>query len=55
MTVKQVVDVLAIANNDLPAIEERFKSLRNDTSMLQFRKRIDKRNLPIELSNSSND
>ena len=43
--VKQVVDILAIANNDLPAIEERFKRLRNDISMLQFQKRIDERNL----------
>jgi hypothetical protein len=43
--VKQVVDVLAIANNDLPSIEERIKRLRNDISMLQFQKRIDERNL----------
>jgi hypothetical protein len=42
---KQVVNLLAIANNDLPAIEERFKRLRNDVSMLQFQKRIDERNL----------
>jgi hypothetical protein len=45
MGVKQVVDTLAIANNDLPAIEKRFKRLRNDISMLQFQKRIDERNL----------
>jgi hypothetical protein len=45
MSVKQVVDTLAIANNDLPAIKERFKRLRNDVSMLQFQKRIDERNL----------
>ena len=43
--VKQVVDVLAIANNDLPALEERFKRLRNDVSTLQFRKQILERNL----------
>jgi hypothetical protein len=43
--VKQVVDVLAIANNDLPSIEEQIKRLRNDISMLQFQKRIDERNL----------
>jgi hypothetical protein len=43
--VRHVVDILAIANNDLPAIEERFKMLRNDVSMLQFQKRIDERNL----------
>jgi hypothetical protein len=43
--VKQVVDLLQIANNDLPAFEKRFKRLRNDTSMLQFQKRIDERSL----------
>jgi DNA-binding Lrp family transcriptional regulator len=43
--VKQVVDTLAIANNDLPALERRFKRLGNDMSMLQFQKRIDERNL----------
>jgi transposase len=37
MSVKKVVDILAIANDDLPAIEERIKKLRNDISMLQFR------------------
>jgi transposase len=45
MGVQQVVDVLAIANNDLPAIEERFKRLRNDVSMLQSQKHTGKRNL----------
>jgi hypothetical protein len=45
MGVKQVVNLLQIANNDLPAIERRFKRLRNDMSMLQFQKRIDERNL----------
>jgi len=34
MGVKQVVNLLAIANNELPAIEERFKRLRNDVSIL---------------------
>jgi hypothetical protein len=43
--VKQVVDVLAIANDDLPALEKRIKRLRNEISALQFRKRIDERNL----------
>ena len=43
--VKQVVDVLAIANNDLPAIEERFKRLRNHIRTLQFRKHTLERNL----------
>jgi hypothetical protein len=45
MGVKQVVNLLVIANNDLSSIEERFKSLRDDMSMLQFQKRIDERNL----------
>jgi hypothetical protein len=45
MGVKQVVNLLTIANNDLPALEKRFKRLRNDISALQFQKRIDKRNL----------
>jgi hypothetical protein len=38
MGVKQVVNLLTIANDGLPALEERFKMLRNDVSMLQFRK-----------------
>ena len=45
MGVQQVVDLLAIANNDLPAIEERFKRLRNDVSTLQSQKYTCKRNL----------
>jgi chromosome segregation ATPase len=45
MGVNQVVDTLEIANEDLPAIEKRFKSLRNDVSTLQFQKRIHERNL----------
>jgi hypothetical protein len=45
MGVKQVVNLLTIVNDDLPAIEERVKTLRNDISMLQFQKRIDERNL----------
>jgi chromosome segregation ATPase len=45
MGVKQVVNFLTIANDDLPALEKRFKSLRNDVSTLQFQKRIDERNL----------
>jgi len=45
MDVQQVVDILAIANNDLPAIEEKVKTLRNDVDMLQFQKRIDERSL----------
>ncbi|HZC50840.1 MAG TPA: sigma factor-like helix-turn-helix DNA-binding protein [Nitrososphaeraceae archaeon] len=45
MGIKQVVNLLTIANNDLPAIEERVKTLRNDLNMLQFQKHIDDRNL----------
>src|SRR5215211_6935704 len=45
MGVKQVVNLLEFANNDLPAVEKRFKRIRNDISMLQFQKRIDERNL----------
>jgi DNA-binding CsgD family transcriptional regulator len=45
MGIKQVVNLLEIANDDLPSIEERIKRLRNDTSMLQFQKRIDERHL----------
>jgi predicted transcriptional regulator len=45
MGVNQVVNLLTIANNDLPAIEERFKRLRNDISMLQSQKCICERNL----------
>jgi hypothetical protein len=45
MGIQQVVDILAIANNDLPAIEERFKRLTNDVSMLQYQKHICKRDL----------
>ena len=35
--IQQVVNVLAIANNDLPTIEERFKRLRTDVSMLNLK------------------
>jgi DNA-binding CsgD family transcriptional regulator len=45
MGVKQVVNLLQIANNDLPAVEKRFKRLRNEINMLQFQKRIDERSL----------
>jgi hypothetical protein len=45
MGVKQVVDVLAIANNDLSSVEMQFRRLKNDMSMLQFQKRIDERSL----------
>jgi hypothetical protein len=43
--VRHVVDILAIANDDLPAVEKQFKRLGNDMSMLQFQKGIDGRNL----------
>src|ERR687890_68008 len=45
MEAKQVADALEIANNDLPAIEERFIRLRNDVSTLQFQKHTCKENL----------
>ena len=45
MNVQQVVNLLKIANNNLSAVEERFRNLRNDTSMLQFRKHTLERNL----------
>jgi hypothetical protein len=45
MGIKQVVDVLAIANDDLPALEKRLKRLRNNVNSLQFQRRIDERNL----------
>src|SRR5919112_2348079 len=45
MGVKQVIDILSIANNDLPAIEERFERLRNNVSMLQSQKHTCKENL----------
>ncbi len=34
MSVKQVVDALAIANNDLPAIQEQFKRLITNKNIL---------------------
>jgi transposase len=45
MGVRHVVDILAIAKDDLPALQRRTKRLRNDVTMLQFQKRIDERNL----------
>src|SRR5215212_2302436 len=45
MSASHVNNILEIANNDLPSIEERFKRLRNDVGILQFRKRTDERNL----------
>ena len=45
MGVKQVVNLLQIANNDLPAVEKRFKRLRNEINMLEFQKSIDERTL----------
>jgi hypothetical protein len=43
MGVRQVVNLLATANDDLPALEKQIKRLRNDISAMQFQKRIDKR------------
>jgi hypothetical protein len=45
MGVKQVVNLIQITSNDLPAVEKRFKRLRNEISILQFQKSIDERNL----------
>jgi hypothetical protein len=45
MTASHVNNLLEMANNDLPAIEERFKRLRNDINILQFRKQTLERNL----------
>ena len=45
MTVQQMVNILSVANNDLPSIEEQFKRLRNDVSMLLSQKYICQRNL----------
>src|ERR671914_1782659 len=45
MGVKEVVNLLEIASNDLPALEKRIKRLRNDISTLQFQKSIDERSL----------
>jgi hypothetical protein len=50
MDVQQVIDVLAIGDNDLPAIKEQYKRIRNDVSMLRSQKRICERNL-YQLSN----
>ena len=35
MSIKQVVNLLQIANNDLSAFEKRFKRLRNEISMMK--------------------
>jgi hypothetical protein len=43
MDVEQIVNLLKIANNDLPAIEEQFKKLRNDVGMLRSQKHTCKR------------
>jgi chromosome segregation ATPase len=45
MGIKQAANLLQMSNNDLPDIEERFKTLRNDVSTLQFRKHTLERNL----------
>jgi hypothetical protein len=37
MDVEQIINLLKIANNDLPAIEGQLKKLRNYTSMLDFK------------------
>ena len=45
MDVEQIVNLLAIVNNDLPAIEEQLKKLRNEVDTLQSQKHTCKRNL----------
>ena len=45
MGVQQVIDALATGNNHLPAIEEQYKRLRNDVSMLQSQKHTCRENL----------
>jgi hypothetical protein len=45
MSASYVNNILEIANNNLPSIEERFKRLRNDINMLQFRKHTLERDL----------
>jgi FtsZ-binding cell division protein ZapB len=45
MDVQQVIDALTIVNNDLPAIKEQFKTLRNDLCTLQSQKHICERSL----------
>ena len=45
MGLKQVVNLLAMANENFPAVEERFRTLRNDINILQFRKHTLERNL----------
>ena len=45
MEVQQIVDAMAIANNDLSSIEDRLKRLRNDISTLQSQKHTCKRSL----------
>ena len=46
--VKQVVNLLAMANEDLPSLEKRIKRLRNDMSTLQFQKRRAEKFISIE-------
>jgi hypothetical protein len=45
MEVQKVVNLIKIANDDLPAIEDRLKRLRNHLSILQFQNETCKRNL----------
>jgi hypothetical protein len=45
MGLKQVVNLLVMANDDLPALEKRIKRLRNNINILQFQRRTDERNL----------
>jgi hypothetical protein len=45
MSAQHVINLLELANTDLPSIEKRFKRLRNDVNMLQFRKHTLERDL----------
>jgi hypothetical protein len=45
MSASHLNNILEIANNDLLSIEERFKRLRTDASILQSQKHTCKRNL----------
>ena len=53
MGVKQIVNLLQIANNDLPALEKRIKRLRNKCTAISNAYRREKF-ISIEESNSIN-
>ena len=45
MDTKQVVNLLAIANNDVPALENRYHELKNEVDHLEYRKANSNRTL----------